>query len=83
MVDVLSLGLMLASGQSLAWAFLPKLSALEKIGAGIMASLTVPAVLLAALNFSGVAFSALLANAVYAALTLACAAWWKTRPANS
>ncbi|MDP2717917.1 MAG: hypothetical protein Q8P02_04190 [Candidatus Micrarchaeota archaeon] len=76
MVDVFILVLLAAAGQALSWAFLPTLSGLEKICAGIMASLTVPAVLLAALNFAGVAFGAILGELVYAALILVSAIKW-------
>ncbi len=68
MVDLFGTLLFLATGQALSWAFLPKLGAPEKIGAGILASLTVPALVSAVLNYLGVPFNTWTVYVVFLAL---------------
>ncbi len=78
-LDYVGVLLFVAAGQSLSWAVFKdsKLDAVEKIGLGLAASLTVPALVSAALNFAGVPFSQLTVYAVFVALTLAGLAWVK------
>jgi len=71
MVDFFGSLLFLASGQALAWAFLPKFSWPVKIGAGLLASLTVPALLSTALNLVGVPFNSLTVYVVFLVLLMA------------
>ncbi len=66
--DIFGTVLFLATGQALSWAFLPKMGRPEKIGAGILASLTVPALVSAVLNFAGVPFNIWTVYAVFLAL---------------
>ncbi|MBI5226211.1 hypothetical protein HY994_03140 [Candidatus Micrarchaeota archaeon] len=82
--DVLGSILFLATGQALAWAFLPKFGPPEKIGAGILASLTVPALVSAVLNYFGVPFNPVSAYLVFL-LLLGVGAYrlWSMRLASS
>lgn len=68
MVDVFGILLFLATGQALAWAFLPKFNWPVKVGAGLLASMTVPALLSTALNWVGVPFNALTAYFIFGVL---------------
>ncbi|MBI2445842.1 hypothetical protein HYV43_05630 [Candidatus Micrarchaeota archaeon] len=74
------MALFLLTGQVLAWAFLSKFSWPVKIGAGLLASVTVPALLSTALNWVGVPFNPLTVYAVFLVL-LAVGAWvlWQKR----
>lgn len=80
MVDLFGTLLFVASGQALSWAFLPRFSWPVKAGAGLLASLTLPALFSTALNLVGVPFSALTVYAVFLVL-LGIGAWrlWQDR----
>ncbi len=80
MVDFVGMILFLATGQALAWAYLEKFAWPFKIGAGLLASMTVPALLSTALNWLGVPFNPLTVYAVFLAL-LAVGGWtlWQRR----
>ena len=68
MVDVVGMVLFFATGQALAWAFLKRDSAPVKIGAGLVASLTVPALVSTVLNYAGVPFNPVSVYVVFASL---------------
>lgn len=82
MVDVVGSVLFLITGQALAWAFLGKFAWPVKVGAGLLASLTVPALLSTALNWVGVPFNPVTVYLVFLVL-LAVGAFFIWRDAPS
>jgi len=66
--DVVGTVLFVATGQALAWAFLSRFSWPVKVGAGLLASLTVPALVSTALNWVGMPFNPLSVYAVFLVL---------------
>ena len=63
--DFLGTVLFVATGQALAWAFLPRFNWPIKVGAGILASLTVPPLVSTMLNWVGVPFNPFTVYAVF------------------
>lgn len=68
MVDFFGSFLFLAAGQALAWAFLRNFSWPVKVGAGVLTSLSVPALASTGLSWAGVPFNTLSVYLVFLAL---------------